>query len=227
MSDRAFEPFAPGSWTARLASGVPDLALSAGCFVTWHSPRLVAPWVTRWILLTMLLEFIVVHSSGFMGVFAFGRESVRSRVLAILGLGALYSLFAGAFSLAFHTWWPLTSFALLTLNRLSGSLLHRDPDDDGSAQGLFIASWAACTLCYLAGAVATTAGTLPRLGFDPAFVASLHLSGGGLWIDEPWRVVAFGAVYFGAVGLLELLVFPLFTRGRASAARRNAPAPDA
>jgi hypothetical protein len=77
------------------------------------------------------------------------------------------------------------------------------------------------TLCYLVGVVATAAGTLPRLGFDPAFVASLHLEGGGLWVDEPWRVVAFGAFYFGAIGLLEMFVYPLFA-GRRSATSRGA-----
>jgi hypothetical protein len=223
----SFGPFAmpdPRSWTARLASALPDLALSAGCAVTWARPDLVAPWVPRWILLTMLLEFIVVHSSGFMGVFAFGRQSKREVILATLGLGALYSLFAAGFSLGFHTWWPFTSFWLLTLNRLTGSLLYRDPDDDGSAQGMFMAGWALSSLCYLLGVTYTSAADLPRLGFDARVVASLHLEGGGLWVDEPWRVVAFGAVYFGVIGLLELLVFPLLARRRrASSAARRGP----
>lgn len=201
-------------WAPRFASALPDPPLSAGCFATWSAPRSVAPWVARGILLTMLLEFIVVHSTGFMGAFAYGNRSKREPIVGILGLGLLYSLFVAAFSLGFHTWWPLVSFWVLTLNRLTGVLLHRSPAGDEDAQRMFMLSWALGTLCYLVGAVTTSAMDLPRLGFDPAFVASLHLDGGGLWVDEPWRVVAFGAVYFGAIGLLELFVYPLFTASR-------------
>jgi hypothetical protein len=210
----------PGSWGARLGSGLPDIALSIGCFVTWVAPRSVAPWVPRWILLTMLLEFIVVHSTGFMGAFAYGNTSKREPIVGILGLGLVYSVFAAAFSFGFHTWWPLTSFWLLTLNRLTGVLLHKPSADDASAQGMIMASWAVSTLCYLVGVVVTAGAAVPRFGFDPAFVTSLHLEGGGLWVDEPWRVVAFGAVYFGAIGLLELFVYPLFA-GRRSAKSRS------
>lgn len=219
MIDTPFALPPRGSWSARLGSALPDLALSFGCFLTWVKPHAVGEWVPRWLLLTMLLEFIVVHSTGMMGAFAYGNASKREPIVGILGLGAVYSIFAGAFSLAFHTWWPFVSFWLLTLNRLTGVLLHRDRDDAAGAQGVFMACWGLTTMCYLIGAVSTSAMPLPRLGFTPDVVASLHLEGGGLWVDEPWRVVAFGGVYFAAVGLLELLVFPYFGGRRAKRPR--------
>ena len=38
----------------------------------------------------------------------------------------------------------------------------------------------------------------------PEVVAAQRLTGEGLWIDQPWRVVAFGFFYFLAVSLSEL-----------------------
>lgn len=33
---------------------------------------------------------------------------------------------------------------------------------------------------------------------------NIDIAGSGLWVDEPWRVLAFGTVYFGLGGLLLL-----------------------
>ena len=35
-------------------------------------------------------------------------------------------------------------------------------------------------------------------------LSAQHLPGGGLWVDAPWRVMAFGFLYFSATGIWEL-----------------------
>lgn len=194
-----------------LLSALPDFALSAAFFAAWLHPERTSPAVLGGMVLTMLLEFVVVHSSGFMGVMAFGDGRRGGRMLAVVGLGALYTIFVAGFCLGFHTWWPLGSFWLLTLNRALGILLGAAPS--GREQALIMTSWAVTTLFYLVGAVVTAAAWVPRLGFTPAVVTSMHLAGGGVWVDEPWRPIAFGGFYYAAVGLFELSGWLMF-RGR-------------
>ena len=50
---------------------------------------------------------------------------------------------------------------------------------------------------------------LPRLGITAEVVAGLDLPGSGLWIDEPHRAMAFGALYFLTLTLFELLHGPI------------------
>lgn len=197
---------APAPLGARLGSSLPDFALSALCFVAWINPAWVSPWVVPWLLLTMLLEFFVVHATGILGAVACTRDGSRGEWFMISVLVGFYTLFVGLFSWSMHSWTPLASFWLLMLNRLSGVMLHRSGNRDDYTR-LFMMAWASSTAIYLLSVACTTAGSLPRLGFSPAFVASLHLEGGGLWIDEPWRAVAGLGVYFALVGLMELFVF--------------------
>lgn len=50
----------------------------------------------------------------------------------------------------------------------------------------------------------TTLVPMPALGITPEVVAGQHLPGSGLWVDQPQRVIAFGFLYFAAVGVSEL-----------------------
>ena len=203
MSETPVTPYP--EWTMPLpravASALPDVALSVVCLAVWIAPTAFSPDLPRWIMLTMLLEFVVIHSSAFMGQVLFADGAAGKRAMAVLGLGGFYTLFVGGFALTFHTAWPLVSFWLLTLNRMASVLFRPTP---GAGQRPYLnATWAAHVLCYLLGAFATIFPAVPRLGFTPGFVASLRLPGSGLWISQPWRVVAFGAIYFAAVAALE------------------------
>ncbi len=212
----ASSPPAPGPGAlAHLASALPDFALATACLLAWIAPEAFSFPVVPWILLTMLVEFIVVHSAPFMGLQLVSDIPSARKVRNVVVIGGFYSLFLLGFSLAFHTWWPFVSFWTLTLNRLTVLLFRQAPA--GRERATLQASWAAGALCYLGGAFLTTLAPLPRLGLSPAFVASLQLSGGGLWIDEPWRVVAFGALYFASLGMLEATGFRALLRGAATA----------
>ena len=195
----------------RLMSALPDFVLAGAFALAWTRPQWLDPAMLRVLHMTMLVEFLVVHASGFLGVTITGAAVPATGMLTRLGRGTMllalagfYTLFALGFSFGMRSWFPLVSFWSLMLNRmLPLALLPRERIDTGALMGL----WAAGVASYLFGVFITTVPPLPRLGMDAAAVASLELSGGGLWIDEPWRVMAFGLVYFTLMGLVQLAVF--------------------
>lgn len=185
-----------------LAAAIPDLALGAAFLLVWLAPSPFGPNVLANLTLIMLLEFIIMHSSAFMGTVMFKPGPRKAKLHALLGLAGFYTLFVGGFSLGFKTAWPLVSFWLLSLNRMMGVLVGNAPR--GEEQAFVRRSWAASAIAYLFGAFATVLLPVPRLGLTEAVVAAQDRIGSGLWVDQPHRLVAFGFLYFTAVGLSEL-----------------------
>ena len=195
------------AWVAapfeRILDAAGDLSLSALFLVTWITPGASLALPLSAALLTMLLEFIVVHSTGFMGSVALADGARAERARKVLGLGAFYTLFVGGFALGFQTWWPLFAFWGLTLNRSLGILFDPHP---GRAQRLRIRkSWAGITMSYLAGVTLTTLVPMPELGISRAVVRAADLPASGLWVERPERVVAAGFLHFGMCGLSALV----------------------
>jgi hypothetical protein len=60
------------------AAAIPDLALAAAFIVTWISPYALGTRAVWHLVMVILLEFIVMHSSAFVGVVGFSDLS-RSR----------------------------------------------------------------------------------------------------------------------------------------------------
>ena len=186
----------------RLLAAAPDLALAAAFLVTWLRPTALGEGVVPYFMLTMLLEFVIVHSSGFMGSVVLSREDPGRRMKALLGLGLFYTLFVGGFALGFGVWWPVVAFWGLTLNRMLSVLLGDAPE--GMERRYVRAGWALSVLYYLGGVFLTVLAPLPELGLTASVRSTLDLPGSGLWVDEPHRVLAFGVVYFGMTGIGEL-----------------------
>jgi hypothetical protein len=132
----------------------------------------------------------------------FGKASRGGKATGLLALGGFYTLFVGAFSLAFKSWWPLVSFWGLTMNRTLGVLIGQVPS--GEERDFVQRTWAVSALCYLVFTFATIALPLPRLGITPEVVVQQRLPGSGLWVEQPHRVIAFGFLYFTVVGFSEL-----------------------
>ena len=181
------------------------------------APGLLGVHWVRDIVLLMLMEFIVIHSSAFMGTAAWSGFGGRfPRAIAIIGLGLFYSLFVGAYAFIFKTWAPLVGFWLLTLNRLLGSIL---PPADGEDSAEVMKGWASCTLFYLIAVFATTLLPVPPLGITPAIISAADVPGdSGLWVTRPFTVVAAGFLYYTACALSELS-----GHGWMSKSRKTAP----
>ena len=92
--------FTVPAWLAGLIQAAPDIGLSAVFLITWLRPDTFGPQMVKRLVLVMMLEFIVVHSAGFMGAATVGAGNAFQRIMVILGFGLFYSLFTGAFSLA-------------------------------------------------------------------------------------------------------------------------------
>ena len=186
---------------ARVASAGGDLSLASVFLITWVAPNAPLALPLSAAMLAMLLEFIVVHSTAFMGNVALGQGARGPRARAILGLGAFYTLFVGAFAVAFETWQPLIAFWVLTFNRSLGVLL--DPLPTAGQELRVRKSWAAVTMSYLFAVMVTTLLPVPGLGIDGAVVAAAELPSSGLWVSQPQRVVAAGFLHFALCGLSE------------------------
>jgi hypothetical protein len=187
---------------ASLAAAVPDLTMGAVCLMTWIWAERMPPWIVRYILLVMLLEFIVIHSSAILGSVAFSGDPRAKKLRTVLSLGAMYSLFGLGFCLAFKTVWPLISFWGQTANRLSGAMYGPGLSERQRqyTQGM----WGIGAMIYLVGAFLSSLLPIPRWGITAAVERAADLPGSGLWIDDPWRPVVFGFLYFTGVGLFDL-----------------------
>jgi hypothetical protein len=185
-----------------LGAALPDLLMGVVFLVAWIDPARLGSAPIAPLTLIMLLEFIVVHSGAFAGTVVLSSAAKGRKVASLIGLGCFYTLFVGGFALGFHTWWPLASFWGLMLNRMLSVLLGQA--ESGDERALLRRGWAAGVLFYLIFGGLTVFLPLPRLGLTPEVVSADHLSGGGLWVDQPWRVLAFGFLYFTATGFSEL-----------------------
>jgi hypothetical protein len=120
----------------------------------------------------------------------------------MLKFGVFYTLFIAGWALAFRAWWPLVAFWGLTLNRMLGVIMGQAPT--GEERRFIKAGWAVGAMCYLGAVFATSILPVPRLGISPEVVDAAGLPGSGLWIEQPYRVLAAGMVYFAAVAMSEL-----------------------
>ncbi len=205
-----------GSFLSRLFAAMPD-ALSAGVFVwAWIDPAQIGgPARVKNLMLTMLFEFIVMHSSAIIGSIAISDMPRLQRALALIGLSAAYLLFVLAFAYAFSSWWPVWVFGWLFLCRFW--YLLANPTTGGDAALRMQESWALSGMAYLAGVFLTLFLPLPRLGITPEFVATIDFPANmtGAWIDRPWTVLAFGAFYFGVLAWSKLSTLRLPASQRA------------
>jgi hypothetical protein len=158
----------------------------------------------------MMLEFIVVHSSVFTGLFAFSDFSRSRRALGVLVISAFYVLFAAAFSAAFETSWPVLAFFGLTLNRMLGAFLG--PAPSGNGRQLVLLTWVASTASYVLLAALTVMVEVPALGVTPDVVQAQHFNGSGEWLEEPQHALAFGFLYFLVQGFVSLYARDLVGR---------------
>jgi len=185
-----------------LWSAAPDFAWAAGFLITWFRPYTFGETAVHHLVFVMLLEFIVVHSTGFFGAIGAKDEALRSRVFMYTVLVVFYCLFAVAFAAMYGGPWPIYAFVLLTIGKLPNTVI-RPPDSDG--QMIVMANWAAMTALYLAGVTLTAIAIVPAYGVTPEVIARQGFTVGGLWPEEPYRVMAFGAFYFACMGIVSII----------------------
>jgi len=186
-------------------AAVPD-GITALMFATvWFFPFVFGALSVKTAMLTMLVEFFLIHATGFFTAIANQPKSERKlRVRGILGLSTFYVLMIGVFSLAFGEWWPLLAFAWLVVGKLAW-IRRSDAGDD--AMMWKMAAWAGSVAAYLFAVAITAMLPLPRFGMSadkvPLFGFGEEMSGS--WVEEPHTVVAMGVLYFSLLCAAKLL----------------------
>lgn len=177
----------------RLLAPLPDTVSATLFGWLWVSPLALGADGVRNAMLVMLVEFVLIHSTAFLGAAAFATNASRLRRVGMLGaFGALYLVFIAAFAAAFDAWWPFLAFGWLLLGKLRVIFGAREVEGGGPA-----AIWAMSALAYLFAVFATLFLPLPRLGLGESVVSQLQLPGSGAWVEQPHRVLAAGVLYFG------------------------------
>ncbi|MCX6143508.1 MAG: hypothetical protein NTZ35_09825 [Ignavibacteriales bacterium] len=206
MTLPAPEPIESQGYTiAHLFSALPSFFLSGMFLITWIAPEALGEKTISYLMLVMLLEFINVHAAGFMGNTIISESERGKKAMTIIGLGVFYTLFVGAFALTFKQWWPLWAFWGLVLNRLLGVLLGKAPT--GQEKNMIQTSWGIGVFCYVMLVFATIILPVPAFGVTSEVIAKQGFTMRGLWIDEPYRMMAFGFLYFAVIGLTELFSY--------------------
>ena len=182
---------------AGAANAAPDFVLGL-TYVTALVDRTLLPeaWVPQ-LARAALIEFVVIHASGFLAWPWLAREwKQKQRALFVAALAAAYSLGLGIFSLVVGGVWPLAIFWGLMLNRMLVVLVHEAPGDEEFQQ--WVASWAGGTTLYVLAVV-------------------IGAFGGA---NDTTKALVIGFLYFTLVGLSELTLWGWVYRWQARARRR-------
>jgi len=195
-------------------AALPDGITAAVFVLVWLFPFALDEVSVKTGLLVMLLEFFLIHATGFFTAIGGSAKVSRAwRMLALTGLTLFYLVMVGAFAWSFGEWWPVFAFLWLAVGKAAWAWGTRDGDGDGdNAMMMPMVAWAGSVVAYLGGAFLTTLVPVPRLGMTEAVQPRFGLEGGGLWIDEPHRVVAFGVVYFGLLCAAKVVMARRATR---------------
>ncbi len=192
----------PGLRAGRWWGALPDAVTGAACLVVWIAPFAFGQGAVKTVVLMMLMEFLLVHGTGFFTVIAFADDMSRGkRVLAMLGLLFFYSMFIAVFAWSFKAWWPVWVFAWLVVAK--GFWIFSAPRERAQEVNRQMGTWAFSVVAYLAAVFGGVLLPLPRLGLTPEVVATLGLPGGGEWIERPHTAVAGMAFYFFAIAAFK------------------------
>lgn len=192
-------------WTGVLFSAIPFFYLSWTLLRVWHDPMSVdnGTWVPYGVGL-LLIEFLLLHSSAFLGGIIASETTKEKRLQAIFGFFMLYGLMAWGMAMSIDPsiMWV---FIGVTIGRVATVFTL---SDEGKQVMQKRAAFG--TLWYILVVFATVFIPVPEWGITSSVVNEVYPNrGSGLWETNPERAIAGAAVYFFILGLLEIFVFGL------------------
>ncbi len=189
----------------RLLGALPDAITGGVCLIVWASPLALGQGAVKTVVLMMLMEFLLVHGTGFFTAIAFMDDVSRNkRMVMMIGLLAFYAMFVGAFAWMFHAWWPVWVFAWLVIAK--GVWIFSAPIERGREMNRQMITWAFSVTAYLAAVFGGVFLPLPELGITANIVPVLGLpNGGGEWLERPHTAVAGMAFYYLAIAAFKFL----------------------
>ena len=186
---------------AGIASAVPYMILVWTLIQVWVSPMSVSDglWV-RYAVGLMALEFIILHSGGFMGAMAASTESLKKRAQAFFGLFMLYSLFAYGFAKMVDSFQILYVYGFIMLGRFITIMIA---SGEGKSQILNRSAFG--TMVYMTAVFGTLFIPVPELGVTHDVLEQVYPDRrGGEWEQNPEIAIAAGIFYFSVLALYEL-----------------------
>jgi hypothetical protein len=179
-----------------------DIIIAGMFLFGWIWPRSLSV-ETIWGLQTLfILEFFTIHSAGVMSPMILGPGRPITRILGIILLSSVFTVFVGVFSYARGSIWPLLAFWGLTGRRIVSVLIGRYRTE--TSRTAVLEDWTVSAGCYVVCVVLTLFIPLPRLGVSPQFVERITEPGsGGIWVEQPYRLFCAGFLYFTALGIWD------------------------
>ncbi len=185
-----------------IIAAIPCFALAATMLISWVDPRSIdnGAWV-RFGVGIMVLEFVLVHSGALMA--SMKPEGGRLQTLKVLGVAfAFYGLFAGAMAFAFQSWTLFIIYTTVMLSRWVGIFTHPEDARADASQRSGLAA-----VYYLIAVFLSVLVPWPELGVTSAVIYDVYPDrGGGHWERHPETALAAGVLYFGALGITELVL---------------------
>ncbi|MFA5834553.1 MAG: hypothetical protein WDA22_13830 [Bacteroidota bacterium] len=181
-------------------SAAPDFVMGLAFLATWIDPASIGEDMVSSLSQIMILEFIIIHSAGFMTSIIYGNAPKGKKIKILFGLGLFYSVFVLGFSFGFRSWWPLIAFGGLMFNRMLSVLTGQA--EQGKENEFIMNMWGVNVACYLVSLFAVLLIPLPTFGVSSNALS--HLNMGGDFIDQPHKMIAWGFLYFSLIGLYEL-----------------------
>ena len=185
-----------------LLNALPDFGLGLTFIAAWIAPGMFGNEMVSNLLLVMMMEFVILHSSAFMGVVLLSGMKPRKKSISLVGIGLLYSSFVVAFSYVFGSWWPVIAFWGMIFNRLQGVLMKKPGPVNEKI--ILAKSWVVGMICYLGFVMVTSIVPLPAFGVTSNMITGVIGNAGGSWVEEPQTVLAFGFLYFCTTAYSEL-----------------------
>jgi hypothetical protein len=184
----------------RLGMAMFDLVMAGAFLWCWLSPSAWRPTLTGELGLLMLMEFFTLHSAMFLvGGSSEGGASMKLATAFFVML--FYIPVAGAFALWHGGWWPALAFAWLLASRVATMLAGQGASAYESKRAAYY--WGAAGGYYILFAMVALLLPMPELGL----AGGLH-GWAGFWAIPPQDVMAWGFLYFGALGMTKLLEKP-------------------
>jgi len=184
----------------------------------WFTPMAIENG--RWVSLgvgIMVMEFILVHAAGMLPGLL---KSEKSPVKPLIYVSLLYVVFGVSIALAFKSRLLFGVFLAIMIPRWFGLFTGL-----GEAREPQLKRAGISAALYLLVAFLSVFVPFPQGGLNSAVLAEVYPNrGSGLWEKRPQQALAAGVIYFGVLGVAELIL--ALRQSRASTAKpRDAAGP--
>ena len=182
-----------------------DFIIAATFLIVWISPTIFGDNTISSLSALLLIELVSIHSALFMMSLIYSRHPFVIRICGLLPIVIFYVFMAYMISYSFNSYWAFLGFCGLMVRRIVIFTLDKTQKKNIEFKPAFIRGFIQVAFLFIAISI-TLDTPLPELGVIPEYVQQIKEPGdpGGLWVDEPYRVLCSGLIYFLGLGLWHI-----------------------